>query len=257
MEQFCIHCGTRLYDEGAFCHGCGQPKAGAASSAGSATTPGDESYQKPIQENRTVLPPETQQISPQQQTPVNVTLKTPFGQVFSVTGKVLLALFLIGLGIGVIYLIISAVGSASHSSGSSDYTNTYINNREFYDKDADEAPTKVPSSRWKSGIAADIKGHCIREGMTYAEVEQAVGKPTSKKAIPPDGANSDKGEAWEYVKQEQVSKPCSKYEGDQCADPVEYQTKKATLYFSPNGHLTYPYLSGGLKMDVGEYFSCY
>ena len=211
---------------------------------------------KPLPKSDNVLPPDFHRAS--QPDAVSVTLKTPFSQVFSVTGKVVLALFLIGLGIGLIYLTINGIGSASYSgTGTSDYTNTYMNSREYYDNKADEALTKMPLSAWKTRMAADISGHCVKEGMTSAEVEKAVGSPTSKKALPPtNGATSDKAEAWEYVKQEKVDKPCGKYDGEKCADPVEYETKKATLYFSPNGHLTYPYLSGQLKVDLSE-LGCY
>jgi hypothetical protein len=254
MAQFCAHCGIPLYDEGAFCHGCGKPKVEAATLTESASAPSSE-----LQGKGGVPASQVQHAVPQP-TPVSVSLETPFGQVFSVTGKVILALFVIGLGIGLLYLIIGALGNASYSGSSggsaSDYSRTYLNSRTYYDKDADEASTKMPLSQWKTWIAGDIAGHCIRAGMTFDEVKRAIGEPTSKEAVPPEDANSNKGEAWQYVKQVQLSKPCSKYEGDKCADPVEYKTEKATLYFSPTGHLTYPYLSDGLKTDSGEYFSC-
>jgi hypothetical protein len=256
VAQFCAHCGIPLYDEGAFCHGCGKPKVEAATIRESAAASPSEPQDKggaPVSQMQQTVP---------QPTPVSVSLETPFSQVFSVTGKVILALFVIGLGIGLLYLIIGALGNTGYSGSSSgsatDYSRTYLESRAYYDKDADEAPTKVPLSQWKTMIAADIAGHCVRPGMTSDEVRRAVGEPTSKEVVPPPNgdASSNGGEAWQYVKREQVSKPCSKYEGDKCADPVEYKTEKATLYFSPNGHLTYPYLSEGLKTDSGEYATC-
>lgn len=259
MAQFCAHCGILLHDEGAFCHGCGKPKVEAATLSESAAAPSSEPQEKGG------LPASQVQHTGPQPTPVAVSLETPFGQVFSVTSKVILALFVISLGIGFVYLIINALGKASDSarSGDSDrsggtdgaYSRTYLNSRAYYDKEADAAPTAMPLSKWKTSIAADIAGHCIREGMTFDEVKRAIGEPTSKEAVPPEEANSNKGEAWQYVKQVQLSKPCSKYEGDKCADPVEYETEKATLYFSPTGHLTYPFQSEGLKPDLGDKYS--
>jgi hypothetical protein len=187
----------------------------------------------------------------QPQTPAPPQSSAPkFGQVFSTTGKVLLALFLIFIGIGIVYAIINAIGNSSSSSSTADYTNTYINRRTYYNDDADNASTKMPLSEWRRLVARDIKGHCIREGMTAAEVEKAVGKPTAAKTVTygeGSAQSADKGDVWEYVTKEEVKKPCSRYEGEKCADPVEYETKKATLYFSPKGNLTYPYLNGPLK----------
>jgi hypothetical protein len=106
-------------------------------------------------------------------------------------------------------------------------------------------------SKWKNVVADEIRGHCVREGMTSGEVEKAVGKPTSARTVTYE--QGSRGDVWEYATREVVNKPCTKYEGEKCADPIEYETKTATLYFSPNGHLTYPYLSGVLKIDVMDY----
>jgi hypothetical protein len=165
---------------------------------------------------------------------------------------VILALFLISAGIAVVYGILTSIGSSgSNRDEATNYKDTYINSRTFYNKDADEAPTKMPLSQWKKAVATDIKGHCIQAGMTAAEVEKAVGKPTNAKTVTyGSGSTADKGNIWEYVAQEIVKEPCSRYEGEKCADPVKYKTTTATLYFSPNGHLTYPYLNGKLKTHV-------
>jgi hypothetical protein len=169
------------------------------------------------------------------------------------TLKVLAPIFLISL---VLFGYAIFNGTGGGRSRSLDYKNAYTNNRVVYDNNADEAPTKMPLSQWKMLIADNIKGHCLREGMTPAEVEQAVGEPTNARTVTYKGGVN--GDIWEYTKREVVVKPCSKYEGDKCVDPIEYETKTATLYFSPKGHLTYPYLSGPLKRDFGERGSyCY
>lgn len=253
MTQSCAHCGIPFYDEGAFCHGCGKPKVQAATLREIAAAPSSES-----QEKGGVSGSQGQHTVPQP-TPVRVSLETPFSQVFSVTGKVILALFIIGLGIGLLCLLIYKLSHPSYSGKSSDISRTYLDSRAEYDKDADEAPASVPLSQWKKIIAADIAGHCVRPGMTYDEVKRAVGEPTSKEVVPPPQGNAslNNGEAWQYVKQE-VSEPCSKYEGEKCAEPVKYQSTKATLYFSPTGHLTYPFLSAWLKTDSQSgYANCY
>ena len=171
-----------------------------------------------------------------------------FSQVFSITVKVLLALLLVSAIIGAVYGMLSSIGNSS-SHARSDYSNEYLNGRSYYNQQAEDAPTKVPLSQWKRMIAQDIKGHCIREGMTTAEVEQSVGKPTNAKTVTYNAAGqaTDKGDVWEYSIKKAINKPCSQYEGEKCADPVEYETKTSTLYFSPKGNLTYPYLSGNLK----------
>lgn len=190
--------------------------------------------------------------------PIEVTVE--FKRVFSTTAKVMLSVFLILLGIGLVWAILESI--PSRRSGSSEpeevrYAHTYLDNKESYNKTADDAFTKMPLSQWKSVISTDIFGHCIREGMTTREVEKAVGKPTAIKSVPPPDA-ADTGAVWEYTTKQVVNKPCSRYEGEKCADPVEYETKTATLYFSPNGHLTFPYLNGALHIDAGEgYSTCY
>jgi hypothetical protein len=185
-----------------------------------------------------------------------------FGTVFSTTLKVLLALVLISIGLAVIYGMFNSIDSSGSSSSKSDYTNNYANGRTYYNDKADNVSTKMPLSQWKQVIHDDIKGHCIREGMTAAEVERAVGKPTTAKVVSYDNGPSqaaDKSDVWLYETRQELKKPCSKYDGEKCVDPVEYETKTATLYFSPKGNLTYPYLSGSLKLDLSDsgYSSCY
>ena len=56
-----------------------------------------------------------------------------FGEVFSTTWKALLALFLISLGVGVIYLVIGVMSRSGWNSSSDEWTKTY------HSKNADEA----------------------------------------------------------------------------------------------------------------------
>jgi hypothetical protein len=181
--------------------------------------------------------------------------------VFSTTLKVLLALFIISALLGVGYNILSTIGhSAGRNNSSSDFTHAYLNSRSYYNDKADDAHTKVPLSQWKRAIAQDIRHHCIHEGMTSDEVEQAVGKPTEAKTVTygtGPGGEADKGDVWTYTVRKPIQRPCSRYEGEKCADPVEYETTTGTLYFSPKGNLTYPYLNGPLKEDVADAGSSY
>jgi len=182
-----------------------------------------------------------------------------FGDVFTTTLKVLASLFIISLVLSIVYALIYGIGSSVGSGGSrkpADYKDQYINSRTYYDSKADDAPSKMPLSQWRRIIAEDVKGHCIKEGMSTAEVELAVGKPTKAHTVTYAGGGS--GDVWEYAAQEVAKKPCSKYEGDKCTDPIEYKDNTATLYFSPKGHLTYPYISGPLSPDLGDDISfCY
>lgn len=166
-----------------------------------------------------------------------------FGEVFSTTWKVLLTLFLISVGLGLIYLVIVVIGR-SVSNKSSGHVNTYLNDTQRYDDRADQKHTRMPQSVWSKKIAAAIKSHCVDEGMTREEVEKAIGKPNRTTSESSHGTGSR--EAWQYERTTQGK--CLKYDGDECA---EYVTKheSATLYFSPNGHLTIPL--------EGEYLWCF
>jgi hypothetical protein len=182
-----------------------------------------------------------------------------FGDVFTTTLKVLASLFIISLVLSIVYALIYGIGSSVGTGGSRkppDYKDQYVNSRTYYDSKADDAPSKMPLSQWRRVIAEDVKGHCIREGMSTAEVELAVGKPTKARTVTYAGGGS--GDVWEYAAQEVVTKRCSKYEGDKCIDPIQYKDNTATLYFSPKGHLTYPYIFGPLSPDLGDNNSlCY
>ena len=161
-----------------------------------------------------------------------------FGEVFSTTWKVLLTLFLIYVGLGLIYLVIVGI-ARSASNSSSAHVNTYLNDTQRYDDRADQRHTRMPQSMWSKKIAAAIESHCIDEGMTREEAEKAIGKPNTATFVSSHGAGNR--ETWQYQRTTQGK--CLKYNGDECA---EYETKheSATLYFSPNGHMTIP-LEGG------------
>lgn len=159
-----------------------------------------------------------------------------FGKVFSTTGKVLLALFLISLAIGAVFGIIAMINSASggKSAASEEW------NRNYYNKKADDKRTSMPLTKWNKAIAAAIKQHCPAEGMNKEEAEQAVGKP-------PNASES----TWLFERT--IQKECIKYDGDNCS---EHRTQQETAFieFSPNGHVKYPdaNLGGWLHLNCFE-----
>jgi hypothetical protein len=145
-----------------------------------------------------------------------------FSSVFSTTGKVVLALFLIALGVGVIVGLVKLVGSSGSSSSS---FNSDLDN--FHNEQADKKRTSMPLSKWNQGVAAAIRQHCPAVGMSKEEAEKALGKPT----------NGTADLSWAYERS--VQKECIKYDGDKCA---EYKTARETAFvqFSPNGHVRFP-----------------
>lgn len=143
-----------------------------------------------------------------------------FGEVFSTTWKVLVALLLISLGVIVISFMIGVIGRSTQSASSRDMTIWY--------RMADEKHTSMPLSRWNKLVAAAIKQHCPWNGMTKDEVEKAIGKPLSL---------SDNGSSWHYERTAQ-EEDCTKYVGDKCSVQTVHQT--ADFFFSPNGYLVAP-----------------
>jgi hypothetical protein len=145
-----------------------------------------------------------------------------FGEVFSTTWKVLLALFLISVGLSVLYFIIAAIGSSSSSSSSTD---------SIHNQMADEKHTSMPLSKWNAHVAAAIKQHCPLQGMTKQEVENAIGKPV----------NTYGASVWEYERTAQKEN-CNKYVGENCSVETVHETE--IFYFSPNGYLIAPSFLG-------------
>ena len=143
-----------------------------------------------------------------------------FKQVFSTTGKTVVSLLLISLGIGIVWAIVYGVSNRSVSSSSAD---------SFEETQADEASTKMPKSQWDAKVNAAIAAHCIFEGMTRAHVEEALGR------IDVDGALES------YKHQGET---CRKYNGDTC---VEFDTQIMWLNFTKNGNYKEPSWLGGIR----------
>jgi hypothetical protein len=153
-----------------------------------------------------------------------------FGDVFSTTWKVLLALFLISLGVGVIYLVLGAIGNSSSRSGigGDDWT------RQYHQKNADDASSKMPKSQWDRQIKQCIKERTVIEGMSKEEVKQTVGGD----------------EPWTYsiITLKSTDQKCIRYSGEQCAEYPPDEVKTFNLHFSPNGHLIWDEDSIGLSV---------
>jgi hypothetical protein len=160
-----------------------------------------------------------------------------FGDVFAITAKVLGALFLISIGIGVVYTVIEAAGDVGRgpTSGNNVLGSIYIESKDHYDKQADEKHSLLPESKWHKLVSAAIGQHCPVEGMTKEETEKAVGKPQSSAPFPgPRG----KGEVWIY--EISTDGGCLKYDGERCSEH-KIERKATKFYFSPNGNLTFSY----------------
>jgi hypothetical protein len=179
-----------------------------------------------------------------------------FKEVFSTTSMVLVALLLIAIGVGLGWSIIHHLSSSTSISGTSRMVpqeeelqsgsraatgNKYLDNKEYYDRLADDRPTSVQQSRWNKTIAAAVKVHCPFEGMTKQQLEQSIGKPYSSSPTPsptepvtgtPVPSTVNYGEAWEYRRENK--KKCLKYVGDKCA---EFEQQAMTFYFTPLGHM--------------------
>ena len=161
-----------------------------------------------------------------------------FAEVFSTTWKVLLALFVISLGLSIGYFIIAGIGSAGGGRASVvNYNDPYFLQR------AEELHTKMPLSQWNATVKAAIQQHCALEGMTKEQTEKALGKAQT---VGRDGS-------WEYERA--VEKECIRYEGENCAEH-EISHEYATLQFTTHGYLRYSGDEGGwLHMNCfGEPF---
>src|SRR5215469_512654 len=112
----CSNCGQSLQDGARFCSSCG------ASLTISSDAP-----------DRGAVPA----AAPFVRSPNIPKKRTPFSAIFSITWKVLLALLLISLGVGFVYLNIIHGGISSIRSGSKSdegFKHEYINAKEYYDK---------------------------------------------------------------------------------------------------------------------------
>jgi hypothetical protein len=144
-----------------------------------------------------------------------------FGKVFSTTGKVILALVLISVGIGAVFGLIALLRN-SNTRPSVD-SSSFI---DYQNKVGDEKRTTMPLSKWNKAMAAAIKQHCPAVGMNKEEAEKAVGKP-------PDASQNT------WVFERDIEKECIKYDGEKCAEHKK-DHQISIVYFSPNGHIRSP-----------------
>lgn len=153
-----------------------------------------------------------------------------FSEIFSTTWKVLLALFLISLGMGVFYLILGAVGNSNSRSGigGDDWT------RQYHEKNADDASSKMPKSQWDRQIKQCVKERTVIEGMSKEEVKQAVGGD----------------EPWTYsiITLKSTDQKCIRYSGEQCVEYPPNQVETFNLHFTPKGNLIWDEDSIGLSV---------
>jgi zinc-ribbon domain len=212
--MFCRFCGTTVPDDSTFCESCGKSLATPAPQANAAVT-GAAPGPAPAPE-------------PQHQT---ATSGPKFGQVFSTTGKVLLALLLISVGIGIVYAIISGVADSSGGSGGSHYDEW---KKQYEEKNANEASTKVPKSQWDKEMKRCIRQHTVVEGMTKDEVRKAVG--------------GDEPWTFTIVTRKGTDEKCVKFSGEKCVEYPPDEVKTFTLHFTPVGHLIWDDDSIGLSV---------
>lgn len=151
-----------------------------------------------------------------------------FGEVFSTTWKVLLALVLISLGVSMAYFVVGAVsrGGSEYSSGE------WLRKNE--EKTADEAASKMPQSQWEREVKRCIEQHKVIEGMTKEQVKEAVGG----------------NDPWTYsiVTSKGVNQPCLRYEGERCVEFPPDEVKYFNLHFTPKGSLIWDSDSIGLSI---------
>lgn len=147
-----------------------------------------------------------------------------FKDVFSTTWKVLAALFLISMIVGVIIAILGGLGTVMVPAKSEPSSVSAMATAE--DQAADGLRSTMPKSRWDWGMARATKNHCITEGMSKEEVVKAVAEPTERRDY-----SADVGSIWEW---HLPSGKCLKYDGDNC---IEQGKNSQTILFTPKGHV--------------------
>jgi len=135
--------------------------------------------------------------------------------------KVLLALLIISVVIGLGAAILSGLGSVVGSPPASTDKETDI-----YETEADTLRTMMPKSAWDEGIARAVKKHCFTHGMNKEEVVRALGEPTKKED---HSYNGESTWTWKLPPGK-----CLKYDGDKC---VEQEERDQTIYFTANGNV--------------------
>jgi len=169
-----------------------------------------------------------------------------FGEVLSTTAKVILALALIslvvGIGIGFLGMLASSVptnppGGAAPSEG------------DKYDEVADAVRTSMPQSQWDRGMRRTVKRRCFITGMNKDEVVRALGEPSERKEY-----SAGNGSTWTW---ELAPGKCLRYDGDAC---VERKPNNRIIFFSPKGSVKLESgacytLGGDYVMSADELFS--
>jgi len=152
-------------------------------------------------------------------------VETPlFKDVFSITGKVLLALFIISVLVGIGTLIIGGVGARMSPAKSPIMDEFTKKSRAEQDK-ADARRTTMPKSRWDRGVARAIKHHCVTNSMTEEDVLRAFGEPGEKTDLGIYGSD------WTWPL---PPGKCLKYDGENC---IEREKNNAMVGFSTKGNV--------------------
>lgn len=148
--------------------------------------------------------------------------KPTFGLVFSITWKVVLALSVISLITGLVYGLFSTITKSADTIGSTGTTSTMNDDAKWRWQMADDAPTKMPKSKWDKEVHERINEHTLMEGMTKDEVKQALGVD----------------EPWVYTLmiKKGTEQPCERYEGEECVKYPPDEVERYTLKFTPSGH---------------------
>jgi hypothetical protein len=144
-----------------------------------------------------------------------------FKEVFSTTWKVLLALFLISLGLGLAFFIVQGARDSTENQRTTDEKKA-----EYSSHDTSNYRTKVPKFIWDKRLEWAIAHHCYFAGMSKAEIIQALGQPTG------DGDYDDNGYGAGVISWSWKTDKCARFNGDQCA---EFQ-KQSKIVFLQNGY---------------------
>ncbi len=155
-----------------------------------------------------------------------------FKDVFSTTLKVLLALLIISVVLGVGFLILGGLGSIA--SGPSSTANSPSTSSDNIETKPDALRTTMPKSVWERGIARAVKKHCITDGMSKEEVARAWGEPTKKE---------DANWTWQLPPGK-----CLKYDGDKCTEKEE---RHKIIFFTAKGNV---FLEGDACQTINDDF---
>jgi hypothetical protein len=148
-----------------------------------------------------------------------------FAEVFSTTGKVALALLIIGM---VMWAVVAVVNSNSERSAAEAKIDFYTKRQADRDAEYDKVPTRMAASKWRTVVAAASKQKCIVIGMTKEEVEAALGKPS----VATDHGSGTVGDTWTYRRD---LPGCIRFSGDTC---IEHDSQQEIIFFTPSGHVS-------------------